>query len=200
MILTCFHHQSCTVLLKITSVHLQESSGQKGGNGTPTNCGGEPEQVEDNISGLWSAVGGRRQLVLPEDKDGEPKSGAVFGGATARADCPLLLGTIRGRISFTLCSGSKLVLLDTVSLPLYIHPAFSAHQPHLYSFIPTNVIRGSLYFHFCPSLYIKCTPSFYCIQSFLKLLLLDAAVTCTSLIMHISIYLKAFKDMLCCDK
>lgn len=31
------------------------------------------KQVEDNASRVWGGIGGRRQLVLPEDKEGKAK-------------------------------------------------------------------------------------------------------------------------------
>lgn len=47
-----------------------------GGGRTPTKWvgrgrgGGRMKQVEGNTSRVWGGIGGRRQLVLPEDKEG----------------------------------------------------------------------------------------------------------------------------------
>lgn len=65
------------------------------------------KQVEGNTSRVRGVIGGRRQLVLPEDTEDKPKSAVCrilaqrveFWGDGARSGGPLLIRTIQDLFS-----------------------------------------------------------------------------------------------------
>lgn len=66
------------------------------------------KQVEGNTTRVRGAIGGRRQLVLPEDTEDKPKTAVCrilsqwveFWGDGARSGGPVLIRTIQERIFF----------------------------------------------------------------------------------------------------